>query len=198
MDATLGQAAKILSMFEDTPRAQVQALLKSGLLADLRDANFDDIRMERDEFRRLLGLKPLVLIGTAVVFELDMRKDGWTLLEDVQDPDPETAFANGLESVPFLEYGEECIDDEKLVLRARGKLRANYGQRHAEYLLGHQEGIPEEFQKYYLVFTGTVWRAPDGCRRGAYLYWYGGHWHLDFFWFDHLFRPVDRLVRPRE
>ena len=63
MDATLDQGTKILALFKDTPREQIQALLTSGLLADLRDANFGDIKVERDEFRRLLGLKSLVSAG---------------------------------------------------------------------------------------------------------------------------------------
>jgi hypothetical protein len=54
-DATLGQAAKILSLFAETPSEQIQVILGSGLLADLRDGNVEDI--DRAEFRRMLGLK---------------------------------------------------------------------------------------------------------------------------------------------
>ncbi|OHA63737.1 MAG: hypothetical protein A3J30_01285 [Candidatus Wildermuthbacteria bacterium RIFCSPLOWO2_02_FULL_47_9c] len=57
MDATLKQAGKVLELFEDTSREQVQALLASGFLADLRDANI--AKVSRDEFRRLLGLRQL-------------------------------------------------------------------------------------------------------------------------------------------
>jgi len=56
-DGTLKQASKILSLFEDTPSDQVQAILASGLLADLRDGNVAAV--SRDEFRRLLELLPL-------------------------------------------------------------------------------------------------------------------------------------------
>ncbi len=56
-DATLRQSAKILSLFEDTSLDQVQAILGSGLMADLRDGNIAEVK--RDEFRRLLGLNPL-------------------------------------------------------------------------------------------------------------------------------------------
>ena len=48
---------KILSLFADTSCEQVQELLERGLLADLRDGNFE--RVDRDEFRRVLGLAPL-------------------------------------------------------------------------------------------------------------------------------------------
>ncbi|MBI2052666.1 MAG: hypothetical protein HYT34_00250 [Candidatus Ryanbacteria bacterium] len=56
--ATLRQAGKIVSLFEDTPGDQIQALLESGLLADLRDANIEGVN--RDLFRKHLGLMPVV------------------------------------------------------------------------------------------------------------------------------------------
>lgn len=54
---TLKQSAKILSLFEDMPSDQIQAILESGFLADLRDGNVSEV--DRGEFRRVLGLKPL-------------------------------------------------------------------------------------------------------------------------------------------
>lgn len=51
------QVKKFIDVFENTPTEQVQALFASGLLADLRDGNIEQI--DREEFRRVLGLKPL-------------------------------------------------------------------------------------------------------------------------------------------
>lgn len=67
---TLRQASKILSLFEDTPDEQIQAVLASGFLADLRDGNIAEI--SRDSFRRMCGLKllnpPLLeRIGTVTI-----------------------------------------------------------------------------------------------------------------------------------
>lgn len=56
-EATLRQGAKILSLFEETPNEQVQAIVESGLLADLRDGNISLVN--RDDFRRMLDLPPL-------------------------------------------------------------------------------------------------------------------------------------------
>jgi hypothetical protein len=56
-NATLGQKKKILTLLKDVPREQVQALLMSGLLADLCNANVSEI--DRKEFRKLIGLGPL-------------------------------------------------------------------------------------------------------------------------------------------
>ena len=75
-DATLRQSAKILSLFEDTPLDQVQAIIESGLMADLRDGNIT--KVNRNEFRQLLGLNPLMdslleSLGTVIVIASNQR-----------------------------------------------------------------------------------------------------------------------------
>lgn len=129
-------------------------------------------------------------------FKFDKTKNGWKLLEDVKEP--EIIEATKLELVPFLKEGESFVGGEEMVRRARGELRANLGQRHAEELLEHQDQIPVEWRGFYLVFPGTVWRLPDGRRRVAGLGWSGGHWGLGL---DYLVMDWDsyaRLVRPCE
>ena len=69
-DATLRQSAKILGIFEDTPCEQIQAILASGLLADLRDGNIHEVN--REEYRKILGLKPLNLPLLAHVGTVDL------------------------------------------------------------------------------------------------------------------------------
>lgn len=58
--ATLGQGAKVLELIlqKETPVAQMQDLLKRGLLADLLDANVGSV--DREDFRKLLGLGNLM------------------------------------------------------------------------------------------------------------------------------------------
>ena len=128
-------------------------------------------------------------------FKYDKREEGWKLLEDV-----EFGFIDisNLELVPFLNYDENFVNGEEAVLRSR-RLKANLGQRHAEYLLEHQDKIPHEFRKYVLVFTGTIWRDPVGLRYVAYLcHDDGAQWYLSFSslgynWLSHV-----SLLRPRE
>ncbi len=59
-DATIGQSVKILSIFSNTPAYQIQSILESGLLTDLRDGK-NIAQVKRDEFRQLLGLKSLTI-----------------------------------------------------------------------------------------------------------------------------------------
>jgi hypothetical protein len=64
-NATLKQAGKIVSLFSETPSEQVQAILEAGLLADLRDGNI--AKVNREDFRRILGLKPLIPVPESLI-----------------------------------------------------------------------------------------------------------------------------------
>lgn len=136
-----------------------------------------------------------VIIDRGSLFKYDKRRDGWEMVEDVKftliDP------AN-LELISILKPGEQYIGGEEAVRRARTDLHSNLDQRQAEYLLEHQHEIPEEFRKYYLVFTGTIWRSPGGYRSVSCLRWDGWKWFLYFRWLGHDLDCLARLVRPRE
>ena len=128
-------------------------------------------------------------------FKYDKQEDGWELLEDIRFSPIDPAE---LELVSFLKPGESFINGDEMVRRARTELRANLGQRHAEYLMEHQKEIPVEFREYYLVFTGTVWCRSGGNRRVACLRWGGPRWVLHFHWLENDWGSYGRLVRPRE
>lgn len=55
--ATPQQMRKLIEVFEGTLTEKLQVLFKAGLLTDLRDADPDLV--DREEFRRVLQLKPL-------------------------------------------------------------------------------------------------------------------------------------------
>ena len=124
-------------------------------------------------------------------FQRDMRKEGWKLKSDV---DVQIGEFN-LELVEFFKDEENYIKGTEMEKRAK-KLNANLSQRHAEVLLANQDKIPVEFrEKYFLVFTGTVWVDGLGHRRVPYLHWHGGQWYLYFRWLDYGFSRRGRLVR---
>lgn len=53
----LGKFCQLVGQ-KDTPSEQFQKLFSGGFLADLLDANIDQV--DRNEFRKLLGLKPAI------------------------------------------------------------------------------------------------------------------------------------------
>jgi hypothetical protein len=160
-------------------------------------------RQQNDWFRRVReGSLDPEEVGRAVQnlidrgrFIYDKRKDGWELVEDV---DFSPIDISKLELIPFLKAGENYINGEEMVRRASTEFKINLGQRHAEYLLKHQDEIPKEFREFYPVFTGTIWRSPFGDRSVAYLYWLGERWCLSFDWLDNGWNSSDRLPRLRE
>ena len=115
---------------------------------------------------------------------LDKTEDGWTLVRD----NPETAVVAGanIRGGAFPEGTEDLIGEPmvELILGIEGLL----GQRQAEYLMDHPSGIPEELERYALVFPGTVWQSPDQNHQVPCLVNRGGTWG------DHL-RDTGRRLR---
>lgn len=186
------QAKKLIGIFENTPTEQVQAVIESGFLADLRDGNIDAV--SRDNFRKLLGLVPNPRNPVASIFTNDKTKEGWTLFKNVSR---RITSVRDLELVSFLKKGEYRVKGATVERRA-AELNADLGQEDAEYLLEHQDEIPIEFQKYRLIFPGTVWERWDSSGGNALPYIRGGGWWgLGFGWPTDDFDSNARLLRPR-
>ena len=121
-------------------------------------------------------------LTSVAIFKRDMRKeDNWKLLEDWgRNPELTLDTIPNLVHVLFLKKNEGWIGGEELVIRARGDLKANWGQQDAEFLLDNQHLIPESFRDRYIVFTGTIWQGRGGDPIVAFLNWNGSKWHLNF------------------
>jgi len=113
--------------------------------------------------------------------------DDWELVEDAATP----VGTLELGLTEFLKQGEDYVKGDIMRDRAR-KTGLTFSERHARALLNKQERIPESWKKFYLVFSGTVWRDRDGNLRVPYLHWSGGGWCLAFYW---LGLDFDRDVR---
>ncbi|MEX0877473.1 MAG: hypothetical protein WDZ40_01255 [Candidatus Spechtbacterales bacterium] len=131
---------------------------------------------------------------TAPRFKRDMSKEaGWTLGSDVGF-EPAISSVDQLELVQFFNYGEDYISGEELEKRAK-KLNANFGHKHAEWLLENQNKIPESWRQTFLPFPGTIWWDLNGNRRVSRLLWAHGLWHLGFSLLDNGFYSHQRLLR---
>ena len=182
MTATTDQKARMLDL-----TTGVLELVRDGKRSIENVSAVLQIIKDNQDFVTQLRVMP--------VFSRDMRKEGWDLVEDVGDPG-EILIAN-LEIVSFLREGEGSISGD--VMRQRAvELGANLGQRHAEFLLEHQQEIPKEFRKFYLVFPGTFWRDSRGSLHVPYLGWGGVRWVLRLHWLEDAWGLIDRLLRPRK
>ena len=130
------------------------------------------------------------------MFKRDMCKEAsWELVKDTREP-IEIAVGD-LELATFLNHDEQFVMGEEMAKRAKN-IGAMLGQRHAELLLEHQDQIPGEWRKYYILFPGTVWRGRDDGLFVPCLRWRGGRWCLPFRWLDCRFDSSGRLLRPRK
>ncbi len=134
---------------------------------------------DRTDWVLELKLKKGNSAPTAPAFSRDMRKEGWTLIENVSR---QITSITDPKLVPILKKGETSINGEEMVRRARAELNANLGQEDAEWLLEHQAEIPKEWRSYYLTFPGTVWQGEYGCRFVPCLRWGVAGWCLYFGW----------------
>jgi len=53
-----------------------------------------------------------------------------------------------------------------------------------DYLLEHQELIPQEWKDGLVFFWGTIYRDSGGNLYVRCLYWNGAKWHWDYCWLD--------------
>ncbi len=78
------------------------------------------------------------------------------------------------ELLGFLKGDEEIISGNGMVRQAKEML-AHLGEDDGQYLLDHQQNIPENFRgKVYFVFTN--WHRPDGSGDVCYVYWDDDRW----------------------
>jgi len=76
--------------------------------------------------------------------------------------------------------GGKSIEGNKLLKELEGKpvLNANV----LDWLLAHQELIPEEWKGKYVFFWGTIYRYSDGYLCVRSLYQFGDRWGWNFVW----------------
>ncbi len=172
------KASQVLGRFSECYRRLEEAgLTFADLQYPIDDPEFRDRLVEF--WRSYGGKQKIDKAGSTPAFSRDMRKEGWTLIENVSR---KITSITDLMLIPILKNGENSINGEEMVRRARTELNANLDQEDAEWLLEHQAEIPKEWRKFYISLPGTVWQDLDGFRRVPCLDWRGGEWCLSFYW----------------
>jgi len=126
-------------------------------------------------------------------FRFDKTKDGWELIENVA-----LEGESILTLDTFLREDESSVIGHTMLERAKEDAEekgARTGQLHAERMLEQQDKIPAEWQNFYLVFTGTVWRSSGGFICVPCLCWGGGEWRLSGGCLGSDWDGLSRLVR---
>lgn len=97
----------------------------------------------------------------------------------------------------FLKGDEKSIVGYEMVKRAK-EMSAHLGEDDGEYLLNHQQDIPENIRdKVCFVFTN--WRHPDGSDFVCSICWNDGCWVRYWFGLDYdEWNGCGRLLRPKK
>ena len=129
-------------------------------------------------------------ISEGGAFKNDKTSEGWEMLSDVTEPvslSPDGMTLGTLGNPDDFIIGEEAVAG---IEEVEGRL----GQRHAEYLLDHPDEIPEDFQKFSLVFAGTVWLSTGGGHHVPCISYRQGTWSFTFGLLEGGLDSGDRLV----
>jgi len=129
-------------------------------------------------------------------FKYDRTKEGGLgLIELGPELDPDKPFIPDI--VECLKSGKPDVNGDVIKQKVK-ELGVCLGQRHAEYLLDHQELIPTEWRSMCLVFPGTVWEdLYYGFSDIPVLRWYDRYneWRLGFSWLGPGWNSSTRLVK---
>jgi hypothetical protein len=124
----------------------------------------------------------------------DQSAEGWRLVEDVTEP----AEISGevIQVRTLTEDGGVDLFGEEVVEKVQA-IESRLGQRHAEFFLDHPEQIPEEYQKYMLVFPGTIWFGTDNNHQVPCLTYRQSEWELIFGILEGGLEDRDLIVQPK-
>ena len=132
-------------------------------------------------------------IDSAAPFANDKSAEGMELLEDVAEP--ALIAAENLGEMQIFADDEPFVVGDDVIDRVRS-MTPKLGQRHCEYLLAHPEMIPEEYNRYTLVFGGTLWRDQAGNHLVPCLHRSRGEWTLIFGILEMGMDNTDRMAVP--
>lgn len=167
--ATLGQVRKILELLDGVPQEQVQALLASGLLADLFKANVD--KVDREEFRRICGIvhrhsfKVCVDYSWTLIQMVAVGKYDWVNSNITQDRFPVQGSGRQEVEVVLFHFNRVISSDD--VIAELDKV--GYRPANPAELLALGASQPELQRNFPIVALGSSWREADGARNVLYL-----------------------------
>ncbi len=170
--ATLGQAAHILTLIgqKNVDKDDLTALVQSGLLADLLIA--PDVRsINRDEFRKLIGLKPLVpdriilSIDYSTPFGQRVAAGNYDWKNDDLTEDRFPIDGEGIEEYEFryIHTNRDVSSKTAVDLIRKEDCQNPWEPARTEHLLAYGENFPEEQLKWPILATGSVGKVRDIC-----------------------------------
>jgi hypothetical protein len=123
-------------------------------------------------------------------YKNDKTAEGW---EIYSESDPPSEFSPASMTLATMGDPDDFIIGEEAVEKVQ-TVENRLGQRHVEYLLDYPNEIPEEFQKFSLVFAGTIWLSSGGGHQVPCISYRQGAWEFTFGLLEGGLDNRDRLV----
>lgn len=203
-EATLKQAGKVLEVIGETPCEQLQKLLGSGLFSDLLAANVESVN--RDDFRKVIGLKPLGMNTTITSYPIQINYDrsvkdaikagnyDWKNDDITSKNFPSQETGTREATVELFHYGKDMSTDEVLAdLDKQGYRAATLKE-----LLALGEKHPDLQREFPIIGLGSVWQGSDGNRCCPCLSWGVSERSLGLRWIDSRWRDDCRFAAVRK
>jgi hypothetical protein len=194
--ATLDQARKLLDVFADVPTNQMQEILESGALADVRDANFSVFN--REDHRKHLGLTPLelkIIVDYGMTLEQMIAAGGYDWVNDNITAKRFPLSGKGrhemvAELIPF----NRGISSEEAVVELD---KMGFRPGTVEELLAFGAAFPETQRKFPILALGSPCGV-GGDRLVAYLRGHDARRRLDLLWWDSRWIDYCRFLAVRK
>ncbi len=195
---TLKQKRKLWSIFKDTPAQQTQAVLGSGLLPILRDADIAEV--DREEFRKICGFfcEPIISIDRTAPFDsAAFIDDGWDIWEGDQDERSLVLTEVDLSKVSLLtclKKNEKHITREVNLQRLKQKGCIRLDAKIFHTLWKDQRFIPKRWKAKThgnttrIFFDGSIIRSPRSGTRCVLSLHFDGQWHWELHKLDDNYR----------
>lgn len=135
-----------------------------------------------------------VASGVSGELKNDQTKEGWRLVEDVTEPSEISGDA--IQTRTLTEEGGVDLFGDEVVEKVQA-IESRLGQRHAEFFIEHPDQIPEEYQKFMLVFPGTIWFGTDNNHQVPCLTYRQGEWTMIFGILEGGLEDRDLIVQPK-
>ncbi|MEK7212407.1 MAG: hypothetical protein AAB686_01895 [Patescibacteria group bacterium] len=173
--ATFPQAKHLIEVFETLESGQLQALIASGLLTDLRRcaAELDPTKVDRDQYQRILGLDPSVfrvLMGGPETTDQITAALGFPFNEWITQANfpLKPAEAPWEDEIEIVDPGTSFSEEKGLVILAEAKLERPTYEHGIRFAQQHGKATTSK-KKPFVIFLHKPWQGPDRIRRVVFV-----------------------------
>lgn len=193
-NATFDQAGHIFNLLKGITKEEFEAM--KPLLSDLRAAGLGKVKVNRDAYRKTLGLSPLELVielkyGTTLDEMLAKAKFNHVSHLITPENFPVTPPGASHNKAKLFHFKQELYPEEAI----RRMNKKGYEPAKIQHLIAFGIDFPEEQNRSNILALGSVLEHEDGYKEYPYLF---GDRCIDTHYFDDTTEKSDRFLGIRK